>query len=147
MKRLGILASMIFCSLFCLTLPAYGQTGPLRFPESRSYSPGKVWIGWSRAERIGFVRGFIVGNGAGYQSGCRAAESNSTDSKTVANKFDPCLQERHLFRKEASFYEGFITDFYNRHESDRDVPFRVLLLQADEKTPDEVHQWLDKKPN
>jgi hypothetical protein len=146
-KRLGIWESMILYSLFSLVLPVYGQAGPLRFPESRSYSPGKVWLGWSPAERTGFVRGFIIGHGDGYQSGCRSAETNSTRSRMAANQFDPCLQQRHLFRKQAGFYEQFITDFYNRYAMDRDVPVRVLLLQADEKTPDEVHDWLAKKPD
>jgi hypothetical protein len=145
MKRSGVCANVIFCSLLCLLLPAYGQVGRLRFPESRSYSPGQVWLGWSSAERTGFVRGFIMGHGDGYQSGCRAAETNSTESKMAANEFDPCLQQRHLFRKEAPIYEHFITDFYNRYPMDRDVPVRVLLVQADEKTPDQVHQWLAKK--
>jgi hypothetical protein len=144
-KRSSVWASMICCSLFCLVLPAYGQAGSLRFPESRSYSPGKVWLGWNSNERTGFVRGFIVGHGEGYQSGCRGAETNSTDSKASDNEFDPCLQQRHLFRREVPFYEQFITDFYNRYSMDRDVPVRVLLLQADEKTPSEVHQWLSKK--
>ena len=101
MKRSGVCAKVIFCSLLCLLLPAYGQVGRLRFPESRSYSPGQVWLGWSSAERTGFVRGFIMGHGDGYQSGCRAAKTNSTESQMAANEFDPCLQQRHLFRKEA----------------------------------------------
>jgi hypothetical protein len=136
---------MIFGLLVCMLLPAYGQAGPLRFPESRSYFPGKVWLGWSSAERTGFVRGFIIGHGDGYQSGCRAAETNGTAPKTAENEFDTCLQQRHLFRKEAPFYEHFITDFYDRYPMDRDVPVRVLLLQADQKTPQEVHEWLAKK--
>lgn len=146
MKRVGIWAS-IFCSLFCLVLPVYGQAGSLRFPESRSYSPGKVWLGWSPAERTGFVRGFIIGHGDGYESGCRSAETNGSRSQVAANQLDPCLQHRHLFRKDAAFYEHFITEFYSRYAMDRDVPVRVLVLQADDKTPDEVHEWLAKKPH
>ena len=46
----------------------------------------------------------------------------------------------------AQFYEQFITDFYSRYTMDRDVPVRVLLQQADEKTPEELHQWLSQKP-
>lgn len=146
MKRLSVWAGMFSSLLVCLVSLTYGQERPLRFPESRSYSPGQVWLEWTPAERTGFVKGFIVGHGEGYQSGCRIAGANSIGSRKTSNELDPCLQQRHLFRKEAPFYERFITDFYNRYSMDRDVPVRVLLLQADEKTPDDVHQWLAKKP-
>ena len=145
MKRLNIWATMIFCSFLCLILPAHGQAGTLRFPESRSYSPGQIWLGWTSAERTGFVKGFIMGHSEGYQSGCRTAETRSTQSRKAENQLDPCLQQRHLFPKKVAFYEQFITEFYNRYSTDRDVPTRVLLLQADEMTPDEVHKWLANK--
>ena len=144
MKRSGICASIVFFLATCIC-SACGQEGSLRFPESRSYSPGQVWLEWTSAERIGFVKGFIVGHGDGYQSGCRATETNRTSSKKAGSGSDSCLQQRHLFRKEAPFYEQFITDFFNRYSMDRDVPVRILLLQADEKSPDEIHQWLAKK--
>jgi hypothetical protein len=148
MKGPGVWTSIVFCLLFCFIFLAYGQDGPLRFPESRSYSPGKVWLEWTSAERTGFVKGFIVGHGDGYQSGCRIAETDRIGSpKKADDEFDPCLQQRHLFRKEIPFYENYITSFYNRYSLDRDVPLRVLLLQADEKNPEEVHQWLAKKSN
>ncbi|HEX4921861.1 MAG TPA: hypothetical protein VFV92_14120 [Candidatus Bathyarchaeia archaeon] len=146
MKRPSVWAGTFSSLLVSFTFLAYGQERPLRFPESRSYSPGQVWLEWTPAERTGFVKGFIVGHGEGYQSGCRVAEANSINSRKTSDELDPCLQQRHLFRKEAPFYEQFITDFYNRYSMDRDVPVRILLLQADEKTPDDVHQWLAKKP-
>jgi len=144
-KRVKLWASAILYLLLGLALQTLGQAGAARYPESRSYSPGKVWLGWTSDERMGFVRGFITGHGDGYQSGCRAAETNSADSNLAGGDFDPCLQQRHLFRKDPKFYEQFITDFYNRYAMDRDVPFRVLLAQADEKTPEEVHRWLGTK--
>ena len=143
MKRSSACAGVIFCSLLCL-VPAHGQTGSLRFPESRSYSPGKMWLGWTPQERTWFVKGFIVGHDDGYRSGCAAARA-SFDSKQAGSKTGSCLQQRHLFRKDVAFYEQFITSFYDKYPMDRDVPFRVLLLQADEKTPDEVHRWLASK--
>ncbi len=145
MKQSGICASIaIFLPLF-FSFSTYAQEGSLRFPESRSYSPGQVWLEWTAAERIVFVRGFIVGHGDGYQSGCRNAETGRTTSKKAEDRSESCSQKRHLFRKQASFYEQFITDFFSRYTMDRNVPVRILLLQADEKTPDEVHQWLAKK--
>ena len=144
MNRLSVWAGVVFC-LFLFVFPAYAQEGELRFPESRSYSPGKVWLEWTSAERMGFVKGFIVGHSEGYQSACRVAEANNVVSKKTDSEFDPCLQKRHLFRREPPSYEQFVTDFYNRYPMDRDVPLRILLLQADEKSPEEVHQWLDRK--
>lgn len=138
---------LIICSLIFLIVVADGQTRPLRFPESRSISPGKIWLGWSLAERTGFVKGFIVGHGDGFMHGCQVAEINGAESRIAPNEFDPCLKRQHLFGKQILFYEQFITNFYRRYSMDRDVPVRALLLQADEKTPDEVHQWLVKKPN
>jgi hypothetical protein len=116
----------------------------VRFPESRSYSPGKIWLGWSLSERTGFVRGFIVGHEEGYRQACTASGANNR-ATTSTTGLDPCLEKRHLFKKDLSYYEQFVTDFYNRYTEDCDVPLRVLLLQADERTPNEVHEWLAKK--
>lgn len=145
MKQSRVWATIISSLGLFLFFPAYAQEGHLRFPESRSYSPGKIWLEWTSAERSGFVKGFILGHGEGYDNACKVAEANSVASKKTDSEFDPCLQQRHLFGRKPSFYEQFITDYYNRYPTDRDVPVRVLLLQADQTTPDGVHQWLDKK--
>lgn len=137
-SRLYLLLPVLLCGVLQLN----AQAGSLRFPESRSYSPGKLWLGWSPAERTGFVRGFIVGNVDGYRRACaisRAVDTNPSDTA------DPCLKELHLFHHEPPYYEKFVTDFYKAHSEDRDVPLRILLLQADEKTPEQVHQWLATK--
>jgi hypothetical protein len=146
-KRSNVWLHVAVCLLLCTVSLAHGQAGSLRFPESRSYSPGKIWLEWTPAERTGFVRRFIMGHDQGYQSGCRSGETSHVSPKRADSSLDPCLQQRHLFGRDVAFYEQFITDFYSRYSTDRDVPFRVLLLQADEKNPDEVHQWLDKKSN
>jgi hypothetical protein len=69
---------------------------------------------------------------------------NSPNSGRTGD-FDPCLKEQHLFQRDLSCYEKFVTDFYTRYPQDEDVPVRVLLLQADQKTIQEVHEWLAKK--
>src|SRR3954447_18564715 len=70
-------AKLHFCAivtmLLCVVSQALGQAGTARFPESRSYSPGKLWLEWTLPERTGFVRGFIVGHGEGYQQACNAS--------------------------------------------------------------------------
>jgi hypothetical protein len=143
-KSLRLGPAAFCCLLFGLVQLTQGQTGNLRFPESRSFSPGKLWLEWKQAERTGFVRGFIVGHGNGYDSGCITASSDSKDSCPEADSVT-CVQKQHLFRKDVPFYEKFVTDFYSRYPEDRDVPMRILILQADDKSPDEVHQWLAEK--
>jgi hypothetical protein len=129
--------------LFCVVSPAHGQAGPARFPESRSYSPGKLWLQWTPSERTGFVRGFIVGHGDGYRQACNVSTAISP-TPTKAEDFDPCLKKQHLFERDLAYYEKFITDFYTQYSRDQDVPLRVLLLQADQRTIQEVHEWLSK---
>jgi len=47
-----------FCASIVFFLPLYfdfsvnGLEGSLRFAESRSYSPGQVWLEWTSPERI-----------------------------------------------------------------------------------------------
>ena len=118
-----------------------GSSRAARFPESRSYSPGAMWLKWSEAERTGFVRGFIVGHDDGFRSACLASV-RTKGSSNIDDGTDPCLGKLHPFMKEVSYYERFTTDFYNRYPDDQDVPLRILLLQEDQRTAPEVHQWL-----
>lgn len=146
MNRGESCACLLLVLLLCLASHVEGQAvspPPARFPESRSFSPGKTWLAWSPSERSGFVRGFIVGHEEGYRQACTISEAGSR--ATLPTGFDPCLEKRHLFKRDLSHYEQFITDFYRQYAEDRDVPLQVLLLQADERTPKEVHDWLAKK--
>lgn len=138
--------ALVTILLLCLPCYVESQAGSpsVRFPESRSYSPGRIWLEWSPSERTGFVRGFIVGHEEGYRQACTASVTNNRVTASTTG-FDPCLEKRHLFKKDLSYYEQFVTDFYNRYTEDRDVPLRILLSQADERTPNEVHEWLAKK--
>ena len=117
-----------------------------RFPESRSYSPGNEWLKWTAAERTGFVRGFIVGHGDGFYQGCIALPDAANDP-SASSKQDTCLQKQHLFKKDLPYYEQYVTDLYTRYLDDRDVPLKIVLLQADQRTVDEVHNWLKTKTN
>jgi len=139
-SRICAMLTMLFCAVSHL----HGQAGSARFPESRSYSPGKLWLEWTPAERTGFVRGFVVGHEDGYRQACNVSAAASPHADATTD-FDPCLRKRHLFERELSYYEKFVTEFYTRYSQDRDVPVRVLLLQADQKTPEEVHGWLARK--
>src|SRR5689334_20097925 len=64
-KSALINAAALFAVLFSFIGDGHGQAARARYPESRSYSPGSLWLAWTSAERIGFVRGFIVGHGDG----------------------------------------------------------------------------------
>jgi hypothetical protein len=144
MSRVGLYARLIPMLLLCVTLQVDGQSGSktARFPETRSYSPGDMWLSWSPSERTGFVRGFIVGQNDGFRAACAISIDANTTSASVNQGIDPCLEKLHVFKKDLSDYGQFITDFYNKHSEDKDVPLRILLLQADQRTPEEVHQWL-----
>jgi hypothetical protein len=136
-SRLYLLLTILLCAVSQL----HAQAGGLRFPESRSYSPGKLWLEWSPSERTGFVRGFIVGHDDGYRQACAISKAVGPHP-SVAGVLDPCLKELHLFHNDLPYYAKFVTDFYTTYSEDRDVPLRILLLQADQKTPEQVHQWL-----
>jgi len=132
---------LLLAMLLCTVSQLHAQAGTLRYPESRSYSPGKLWLEWNSSERTGFVRGFMVGDDDGYRRAC-AITSASSPHTDVANDVDSCLKEQHLFHKDIPYYEKFVTDFYTTYKEDRDVPARVVLLQADQKAPEEVHRSL-----
>jgi hypothetical protein len=133
--------------LLCVGLKLDAQSGSqtARFPESRSYSPGHMWLKWSPSERTGFVRGFIVGRDDGFREACMISADANNAAISVNGGFGSCLERLHLFKKDLSYYVQFITDFYNQHSEDRDVPLRILLPQADQRTPEVVHQWLGKQ--
>jgi len=146
MSRVGLYLRLIPIFLLCVSLQADAQSGSqtARFPESRSYSPGDMWLNWSPSERTGFIRGFIVGHNDGFRAACAISIDANNASTNVNQGFDPCLEKLHLFKKELPFYAQAISDFYKQHSEDKDVPLRILLLQLDQRTPEEVHQWLKK---
>jgi hypothetical protein len=142
-NRAKLYIALLFTTLLCVQSKLHAQSAPLRFPESRSVSPGKLWLGWSSGERTGFVRGFLIGYDDGYRRACLTEAVKSQPS--AAEDLDPCLKEQHLFHKDLTYYVKFVTDYYMRYSGDWDVPIRELLMQADQKTPDEVHQSLATK--
>jgi hypothetical protein len=147
MNRMKFYARLVPMLLLCVNMRLDGQSGSKtsRFPETRSYSPGDMWLSWSPSERTGFVRGFIVGQNDGFRAACTISIEANTDSTIVNQGSDACLEKLHLFKKELSDYSRFITDFYDKHSEDKDVPLRILLVEADQRTPEEVHQWLRKE--
>lgn len=93
MNRPKVCVFLLVLLALCLTWRVEGQTGnpSARFPESRSYSPGKAWLEWNSSERTGFVRGFIVGHEEGYRQACTASQADNHVT-TSTTGFDPVLR-------------------------------------------------------
>jgi hypothetical protein len=120
-----------------------------RFPDSRGSFQGDLWMGWNHSQRDMFIRGFLVGHHEGFRRGCGTAvdvvkpitrPAESPEDTPIGR----CLAGEQVFRKEASYYEDFVTGFYTEHPEDRDLPLRILLEDSEEKTPGQVHEWVNK---
>jgi hypothetical protein len=96
-----------------------------------------------------FIRGFLVGHHEGFRRGCGNGV-NVTDSsakRTESAEDTPigrCLASEQLFRKESSFYVEFVTEFYTKYPQDRDLPLRTLIEDSEEKTPEQIHEWVSR---
>ena len=127
--------------VLCLSRQASGQSEShtARFPESRSIEPGKIWLHWSQSERRGSVKGFLIAYREAYRQSCVASAIDSGTDDTL------CLARQQVFRREVAYYQSFVTEFYTRYPEDRDVPMRMLLMSADDRTQSEIHESLSKK--
>ena len=62
--RVAFVMSVLVMLLSCSSKPDYSPNPTFhttRFPQTRTVSEAKVWLHWSAAERISFVRGFVIG--------------------------------------------------------------------------------------
>lgn len=123
--------------------PAYHST---RFPETRSMSEAKLWLYWSKAERLAFVRGFVIAYRDGAVYGCLDAFEHSTPASGADKKTSDhavCYQEGNQFDRDVGDYETSTTSFYKTYPQDDDVPIRFVLAElASHKTPAEIHNAL-----
>jgi hypothetical protein len=106
----------------------------------------KLWLYWSKAERIAFLRGFVVAYRDGAVRGCLHAFEHMphtpAEDKTTSG-YAACFQEGTQFDRDVSDYEISITSFYKTYPQDDDVPIRFLLKElASHKTPAEIHTAL-----
>jgi hypothetical protein len=121
------------------------QKHPSRFPDSRFVPEGDVWMSWNHSQRDMFVRGYIAGHREGYRLACRTALKVMKPLETISESpFSQCMAGGQGFRKEISHYEKFLTEFYSKYPGDRDVPLRILLAEAEDKTLEQVHEWVSK---
>jgi hypothetical protein len=107
---------------------AYHDT---RFPETRTVSEAKLWLSWSGAERLNFVRGFFAGYWHGYEHGCDYL-TPITQSRTAAHD---CWSKKpanlptggSLADDLVNQYANSMTTYYKSYPEDDDVPITVLL--------------------
>jgi hypothetical protein len=71
---------------------------------------------------------------------------NATGQISEKNRYSLCLQPQHEFQSAINRYEEFVTAFYLDYPDDRDLPIRMLLKFADEKSLEQVHQWVNQPP-
>jgi hypothetical protein len=154
MKK-SILIALLWCSLF-ISLSCSRQQGgeyqTTRFPETRSVNEAKLWLHWSRDERLAFVKGFVIAYKDGVVKGCRIVfdasdrVTSSADIKGQLPDSSICFSENGRFDRTVEYYEDSVTSFYRTYPVDDDVPIRVLIEEfSTHKTPAEVHNSLSPR--
>lgn len=125
---------------------------PTRFPETRSINAAKLWLDWSRDERLAFVKGFVIAYKDGVVKGCRIAFdafdrfTSSADIKGQPPDSSICFSENGRFDQTVEYYEDSVTSFYRTYPVDDDVPIRLLIEEfSAHKTPAEVHNSLSPR--
>jgi hypothetical protein len=83
-----------------------------------------------------------------FEGGCRTVDNAKPVSGKAQSPEDTpigrCLAQEQLLRKEVSHYENFVTGFYRKYPEDRDLPLRILIEASEEKTPEQIHEWVSK---
>jgi hypothetical protein len=146
---IAVLSYCLFTSLSCSRSQQSREYHSTRFPETRSINEAKLWLHWSRDERLAFVRGFVIGYKDGSFKGCRIA-LDAFDRYTPSVKVNSqlpdssiCFSENSRFDRTVDYYEDSVTSFYQMYPVDDDVPIRVLIEEfSDHKTPAEFHNSL-----
>ena len=136
-----LLAALSLISLTSIGQVTNGQRAEpkhARFPASRTTLQGEVWLSWQFPVREWFVEAAIVGYEAGYKEGCANGTRSKKSSKAII------CPKSSLYHGKAFDYSTQMTDFYNQHPEDRDLPLAYLihmLIGPKPKTLDEIHQW------
>jgi len=111
-----------------------------RFVESKGRLQGEIWLGWGSNARVQFVRGFLTGYDDGWQGACGNGVTGLTGDR---ERLESCQGAAHPFHRVSdAYYVNFLTHFYLSYPEDRDIPMRMLIHFADEKTAEQVHEWV-----
>ena len=117
-----------------------------RFPQTRTISEAKVWLHWSVAERIAFVRSLVIGYREGTHDVCNAATGVSDSRSTCRQRTEhlPSSVSWLGTDQKVNGYSKAMTEFYEGHSEDDDVPITVLFgwLAFEQKTPTAIHNLL-----
>ena len=143
--RITFVMSVLVMLLSCSSKPDYSPNPTFhttRFPQTRTVSEAKVWLHWSAAERIAFVRGFVIG----YEQACREAATTSDSQFSCserAKRLPPSFSAL-VFDHQVGEYSKSMTAFYEAYPEDDDVPITELLesLAFNQETPVQVHNLL-----
>jgi hypothetical protein len=137
---------ILLCVATCCTR---GQEHPSRFANTGRSFQGSLWMGWNGTQRDMFIRGFLVGHDEGLRRGCSSV-ANVTKFDAIRTEspedslIGKCLANQEIFRKAASYYENFVTAFYTKYPEDRDLPLQILIEDSEDKTPEQIHEWVKK---
>src|SRR5215475_262487 len=138
------LSCFLFISLSCSRSRQSPEYHSTRFPETRSVNEAKLWLDWSKDERLAFVKGFVIGYKDRAVRGCGTAfEAFDRYASSVGIKSQPldsstCFSENARFDRTAEYYADSVTLFYQTYPVDDDVPIRVLIEEfSAHKTPEE----------
>jgi len=109
-------------------------------------SEAKVWLHWAASERLAFVRGMIIGYRKGNNDICNALTGLSASQSTCRQKTErlPSSVSALVTQENVNDYSKAMTEFYESHPEDDDVPITVLFgwLVFEQKTPTEIHNLL-----
>jgi hypothetical protein len=147
-----LLSYFLFIFVSCSRSRQSREYHSTRFPDTRSINEAKLWLHWSRDERLAFVKGFVIAYKDGAIKGCRTAfDAFDRYTSSVGIKSQPldssiCFSENARFDRTAEYYEDSVTLFYQTYPVDDDVPIRVLIEEfSAHKTPEEVHNSLSPR--
>jgi len=146
--RIALLILVIAGVLSCSSKPDYGPNPryhSTRFPQTRTISQAKVWLHWSKSERVAFVRGLVVGYRQGNDDLCNEAAGAVPQSSCQQRTGRlPSSASALVIDDPVSEYSKAMTKFYVNHPEDDDVPITVLFrwLVLERKSPTEVHKLL-----
>jgi len=103
-------------------------------------SEAKVWLHWSAAEWIVFVRGFVIG----YEQACREAATASNSQFSCSERVKRLPPAALVLDEKVGEYSKSMTAFYEAYPEDDDVPITDLLesLAFNQETPVQVHNLL-----
>lgn len=135
--------SLVLALLFVVIPDSQSQEPRIR-TLGTGFSQGRVWLEWTRASRIGFVRGYL----AGVHTGCRDACFTATNTKPSFGPVGPdslskCLGTCPRFSGSPEYYEARITAFFSTYKSDVGMPVDEvlrLLSDSENRSLDQIHE-------